>query len=107
MRQSGWVFNTVASTIADRASTHAIATPPAQTNGTFKVRLRALTISRGTGTNNRPYQNMDTIPIRVDNRPQLAVTSFTAPSGTQRGTTSTFNLIFNHCLLYTSPSPRD
>ena len=95
LRQSGWVFNTVASTIADRSSASIIATPPANTNGTFKIRLKALTISRGTGTNNRPYQNMDTIPIRVDNRPQLNVTSFTAPSGTQRGTTSTFNLIFD------------
>ena len=50
--QTGWVFNTVSPTIADRASTHVIATPPAQTNGTFKIRLKARSISRGTETNN-------------------------------------------------------
>ena len=84
------------------------ATPPANTNGSFKLRLKANSVrSHGSSTGNAPINNIDFRSFySVDNRSELEVTSFTSSSPNQssptRNPTSTFTLTLNQSILVSS-----
>ena len=116
--QSGWMFDTPSSTATSGTGITIAATPPANQNAQYALRLNATSVrSDGSNANNTPATAETSSTTLVDNRPQLTVSTFTAPTGIQTGATSVFTLTFNvaipapntpnTCLLYTSPSPRD
>ena len=76
-------------------ATVVIAEPPPNTNGSFKLRLKANSVlSQGrTGNNEAPTANQDwASPRPVNNYPKAVVESFKAPTEAQRGPTTIFRL---------------
>ena len=67
-------------------------TNPTTANGVYTVSLNANSVPDSTTYRAGPASAYTSTSVSYDTRPQIAVTSFTAPSGTQSGTTSTFRL---------------
>ena len=82
------------------------ANPPANTNDRFKIRLREESLSSSGDL--IPTADFDFSGVHlVDNRPQLIVVSFTAPTTKQRGTTSRFVLTLSHSIPKTDLDSTD
>ena len=98
-RQYGWGILVEATSLSDGESITVAAVPPANTRGSFKVRLKQLSVRSGglpiTQTPNAPTNNVDSGSVTIDNIVRVTVESFTPPEGIQRGSTSTFRLAFN------------
>lgn len=81
----GWTIN-VPSTASDGTGILVRATAPANTNASFKIRLKMNSVNSGTGTDNAPAANVDTNDIAVDNTaapPALASGSWSNVVGGQ------------------------
>ena len=111
--QTGWTFElptgiTDSSSITSGTGTLIRATPPANRNASYKLRLKATSVmSDGSTTDNAPSVVATTNAFAVDNRPALTVDSFNAPMGTQSGSTSTFVLTFSTAVLKTQVENND
>ena len=108
--QTGWTITISTPFIISGNTIYVRAIPPDNTNGSFKIRLKALSVkSDGSTTNNAPVSDLSltTVARTIQNRPQLTVTSFTAPTGVQTGTTATFTLVLNHAVPATQLTPND
>lgn len=99
IRQYGWGILVEAASLSDGESITIAAAPPSNTNGSFKVRLKRLSVRSGglppTENPNSPVSNTDSDPVTINNIITVSVDSFSAPEGTQRGSTSTFRITFN------------
>ena len=94
-----WIFDSIVTSVDQDSSLSISATVPDNTNGTFRIRLKEDSIQyNNLGTNNGPEDNTDSLGIDIDNRPQLVINSFTAPSGTIETATSTVRLTLNQSI---------
>ena len=94
--QTGWSISVGTSSLSVNQYTTVTATPPANTNGSFKLQLNATSVrSGGSSRDNSPSNNVRSQPYAINNLPRVTVSSFTAPSGKQRGTISTFRLVLD------------
>ena len=101
IQTTGWSFDTPSTTANDGSGLTISVTPPANRNASYKLRLKALSVqSDGSSSNNAPvsHANLTTTAIAIDNRPQLIISSFTTPTGTQTGTTATLTLTFDRAV---------
>ena len=106
--QTGWTFDTPSSTATAGTGITIAATPPSGLNSSFKIRLKATSVrSDGSSRDNAPAANVETDGVTVDSRPTLAVSTFTAPTGNQRGATATFTLDFDHDIPATELTTAD
>ena len=71
---------------------HILIANPTAVRGSYTVTLSANSISTGTDYRAGPAAAAPSTSVNYDTRSQVAVSSFTAPDGTQSGTTSTFRL---------------
>lgn len=95
--QSTWSFDTLNTSANANTNFLVAATAPANTNGSFRLKLKEDSLMYdGESSDNGPTDNVFSSSVAVDNRPQLTISSFNAPSGTQRGSTSTFVLTLSH-----------
>ena len=81
--QTGWTFDALSSSSATAGTGFTVsATPPANRNNSFKLRLKATNVrSGGSSTDNAPAANVDSTAVAVDNRSLTSITgSFAAPS---------------------------
>ena len=66
---SGWTVQTPPATLNAGVQTTILATPPANTNGTFKIQVNASSVmSGGSSINNSPANPVRTTAVAVDNR---------------------------------------
>ena len=95
--QSGWTIAIGSSTIAKDATTSITATPPANTNASFKIRLKATSLmSGGSFTNNSPAANVTSSAVSVSNVVVRAVAAWEDVSG---GTVLTGKLRFSQSAI--------
>ena len=93
-----WTFDTVSSSVNANTNLTISATAPANSNETFKIKLKENSVNFPGGTSNGPSCDTFSGDVAVDNRAQLTISSFNAPTGTQRASTSTFQLILSHAI---------
>ena len=75
--QSGWTFDTIQSSVNDGNNTIIRATPPANTNASFKIRLNQTKVrSGGSASDNAPASNVDSSSVSVNNVPLVASASW-------------------------------
>ena len=127
---NGWQFEALdSSTIAVNTAVTIAVTPPAGTNGDFKLKIKTTSVrSDGATVDNAPISSSNLTDTRispsisVDNRVfTVATAEWSNENGgrtltgrlTFRGGVTITNIastdfaVVNACLLYTSPSPRD
>ena len=77
-------------------------TNPTNNSGSYTISLNQNVVS-GTGTNYKPgpIAAQASTAVAYDTRGSVEGSSFTAPSGTQRGTTSIFRLVLNRAVPIT------
>ena len=103
-----WTFDTPITAANDGVGITIAATPPANTDASFKLRLKARSVrSDNSASNNAPVDVIDSTSVSIDNRPQLNVQSFTAPVGTQTGATADLTLTFSHSIPLSELSNTD
>ena len=106
--QTGWVFDSISATATAGTGIIVRATPPTNTNGSFKFRLNATSVrSGGSSVNNAPAAAATSTTAAIDNRPPVMVSSFNAPGTTQTGSTSTFVLTLNTAITKTELTASD
>lgn len=82
--QSGWLVNFFSNAAAMDRPLKVTASPPsnpANTDGMYKLRLNALSVSSGGGTNNAPVAATVSDAVRIDNVPRAANVTWTNVSG--------------------------
>ena len=107
-----WIFDTPSTTATAGTAITIRATVPANTNGTFRLRLKATSVmSGGSSSNNAPASATASTGTAIDIRPQLTVSSFAAPSSTAlapiTASTSTFVLTIDRAVPKTELTTSD
>ena len=76
--QTGWTFDATSSTANARQGRFIRATPPSNTNGSFKISLKATSVRGPRATSdNSPASATSTAAVAVDNRPPAVVATAT------------------------------
>ena len=80
--QRGWDVRVADSILSNGGSTTVTATPPGNVRGSFKLRLKALTVRSGNvSTSNAPAANVDSPLVGSDNTGTLATISWISVNG--------------------------
>ena len=104
-----WVFDPTSSSATAGTGILIQATAPANTNGDFRLKLKANHVrSGGSSTSNSPSVDVISSPATsIDIRERVRVSSFTAPRETQTGTTANLTLTFDRRIPATELSSGD
>ena len=104
---NGATVTSISPTTGSEDTYNITVTQPTHASGTYTVSLNAGAVTEATNYKAGPSAAYESTDCTFDTRKPITVTSFTAPSGEQEGTTSTFTLTFARAVTATEVTTAD